>query len=108
MVVVVADRLAGRRRHAGEAIAARVFGTAAERPGPGRPGGADGLPLCAQAAAFDGALDARAPAAPRHDLDDGADRVGAEERALRAAHDLDALHVGDRQVREIIAPAEPV
>ena len=42
------------------------------------------------------------------DLHDAADRVGAVDRALRSAHDLDAIDVGERHLRQIEAAAERV
>ena len=44
----------------------------------------------------------------RDDVDDGADRVRAEECALGAAHDLDSFHLVRRQRREVEAAAEGV
>ena len=42
------------------------------------------------------------------DLDDAANRVGAENRALRSAHDLDPLDVAQRHLRQIEAAAERI
>jgi hypothetical protein len=50
----------------------------------------------------------RPAAAPRREMHDAADGVGAEDRALRAADDLDPLDVAERQEAEVEAAAEAV
>ncbi len=45
---------------------------------------------------------------PGDHLDDSADRIGAEQRALGAAHDLHALDPACRERREVVAAAERV
>ena len=50
----------------------------------------------------------RGTAAFGDDVDDGADGVGAKQRALGAANDLDAIDVGDREMCEIVAASKRV
>ena len=54
------------------------------------------------------AVDRRRAAMARDDVHDAADRIRAVERALRSAHDLDALDIGDRHLRQVEAAAERI
>ena len=44
------------------------------------------------------------PSCVSDDLDDTADGVSPEERALRPSHDLDAFDVGERELRQVEPP----
>src|SRR3546814_3382689 len=56
--------------------------------------------------AFDEALDARQRRTPRDDVDQPGRRIGAEQRSLRTAQDLDALDIGKLARRRAIAGQE--
>src|SRR3546814_16449496 len=56
--------------------------------------------------AFDEALDARQRRTPRDDVDQPGRRIGAEQRSLRTAQDLDALDIGKLARRRATAGQE--
>src|SRR5688572_10880444 len=93
LVVVVDNLFAARRALAVESVAAEpIVGRAPFEPtvlSRGRRRHA----RCAVVTSFDAQLRGRRSAAAGHDLHYCANRIGAEERALRSAHDLDPLDV---------------
>jgi hypothetical protein len=96
--IVVGDAFAAGGCVAGESGVLEVVGAGLppQRASRARGGGLEAARVAA--ARLEDGRCGRRPALPRDDLHDAANGVGAEDRALRPAHDLHALHVGQRDL----------
>src|SRR5262245_55772370 len=105
--IVVGDLFA-RGRRAGKAIVREIVAAGLPTEATHTAGGAGLCADCVTAAGFDSPAGGRLAALPRDDLHDAANRIGAEERALRTAYDFDPFDIRKRYLREVEAAAKRV